>query len=322
MPHAATPGPLRAALSLLALSLLAACGGPSEELREIPVARRIPLGVEVSPGATLAVGEGGRLWVADGARLVALDTARGRPLFHVPLESTARVVQAGPRAVYLRDAETRLLAVDPGRREVRGRRPGVGEGGFALDPRGGVAYVAAPYGGVRGVEPGDLRPLWGWPERGVPGTALAVSPLGDRVYLALGGEEPRILVRDAQTGRVLGEAEARGEVRRLAVGPDGVLYALEEASGRGVLRALRPGAEELETEWSASVGELDPERPVRLAVSPVGDRVAVVTGDGALHLLDARTGRGAGGVREGVADAAFTPRGALYLLRPGRVGAP
>jgi hypothetical protein len=314
--HLASPaagGPLRAPL-LACLLLLAVACGPDEERLEVE--RRIPLPAGVA-GATSLAASGGRIWISGGRALVALDTA-GRLVTGVPMEASgARIVAVGASAVYLRTPATRLLVVDPGVPGVRARRAGVGEDGFALDPRGGDGYVVRPHGGILGVDAATLRPKWGWPERGAPGTALAVSPLGDRVYLALGGDEPRILTRDAQSGRVLAETEAPGEVRRLLAGPDGVLYALVGEGRRGALLALRPGPEGLETVWREELGSIGAGDSARVVVSSRGDRLAVVSaeGEGTARLLDARTGRLLRSSRPGVVDAAFAPDGALWLLR-------
>lgn len=295
---------LHAALAAGAL-LLAACGGRGDRL---PVERRIPLAQGVGDSGSLAL-YAGRLWLADRGSLRVLDPA-GRLLSRVPVEAArpARIVAVGPATVYLHSAGTRLLAVDPRDGRVRGRRAVVGADGFALDRVTGEGYLVAPHGGVLGVEPESLRPHWGWPERGAAGTAIAVSPLGDRVYLALGGGDPRIQVRDAQSGRVLGETETGEEVRRLAAGPDGVLYAVLG----GALLALRPGAAGVETVWRERM-ELDD--PLRLAVSPRGDRLAVALPEqGEVRVLDARTGRVLRAARTGAVDVFFAPDGALYVL--------
>lgn len=312
MIHTASPAgrtPLPAGLRLAVLFLLL-CGCVRQA--PLPVSRSFPLEGELAGASSLAV-EGGRLWVAGGDRLAALDAAAGGVLLSVELEAdAARIAAVREGTVYL-VTPSGVAAVDAEEGRVRARSAGVED--VALDPGGEVAYLLAPRGGVLGADAETLRPLWGWPERGPEGTALAVSPLGDRVYQALEGDPPRILVRDAQTGRILDVEEVPGPVRSLAVGADGVLYAATgEGWWSGVL-ALRPGPGGVEAVWRIRV----PEGPLRVRVSPAGDRLAVLApAEGVLRLLDARTGEVVA-EREGVVDAAFAPRGALYLLRGGGV---
>ncbi|HEV2149304.1 MAG TPA: hypothetical protein VGR37_18015, partial [Longimicrobiaceae bacterium] len=249
-----------------------------------------------------------------------LDTARGAVPAVVELGAAgpARVVGSDTAALYVR-VGTVLLAVDVREGRVRARREGVGEDGFEVHPRGRGGYVLSRNGGVLGVAAGSLRPVWGWPERGAAGTALAVSPLGDRVYHALGGDEPRILVRDAQTGRILAERAMGGPVRVLETGLDGTLYALV-GEGRLALAALRPGPEGLEELWDRALRGATAEGGVRLAVSPAEPRLAVVSPEdgGTLRVLDAATGETLSS-EAGVLDAAWAADGALYVLTPEEV---
>ncbi|HLL45336.1 MAG TPA: hypothetical protein VK399_01445, partial [Longimicrobiaceae bacterium] len=195
MMRAARPGPrVRRLLPPLAalLALAAGCRRP-ETVEVVGTGRTLPLAAPVDSTASIAAGPGGRVWLAAGGRLALLDTARAPASVPVELGTggAARVVGSDTAAVYLR-AGARLLAVQPDSGRVRAQRGGVGTAGFAPDPRGG-GFVGTRWGGVTGLAPGSLRPLWSWPERGAAGTALAVSPLGDRVYQALGGDAPRIL---------------------------------------------------------------------------------------------------------------------------------
>lgn len=320
MNRTASPGrlPVRPFLAALLLAAaLAGCRGGGG--KPAATARRIPLAAPVSRAASAAFDEGARLWVVDRGVLTALDTVRGAPLARIPLGSPGpyRIAGIDTTAVYLRSG-TRIVSV--GRRDgrVRARRTGVGEGGFAADPRGGDAYVVIAHGGVLGVSPGSLRPRWSWPERGPTGTAVGVSPLGDRVYLALTGGEggDRVLTRDWQTGRILADDEAPGRVRTLRVGGDGTVYALAGEGWGRHLAALRPGPGGLEEAWSRPLRAVGVGDSVRVAVSPAGGRLALLdTRAGVVRLLDGRTGEVLRGA-EGVADADFAPDGSLYLLTP------
>src|SRR6185436_18223681 len=102
---------------------------------------------------------------------------------------------------------------------------------LARDPRGRWVYTATRTGSVLGLDTATLAPRWGWPDAGSRVSALAVSPLGDRVYVALAGSSRNdvpasIEVRDALSGRLLSAYRASDPARRLEVGPDGTLYAL------------------------------------------------------------------------------------------------
>ncbi len=314
--RAARPGPRARRLLPLLPALLALAGGCRRpETVEVGAGRTVPLPAPVDSTASIAAGPDGRIWLASGGRLALLDTARAPAPVPVELGTTdaARVVGSDTAAVYLR-AGTRLLAVRTDSGRVRARRGGVGADGFAPDPRGG-GFVATRWGGVLGVAPGSLRPLWSWPERGPAGTALAVSPPGDRVYQALGGDEPRILVRDAQTGRILAETETAAAVRSLDAGPDGTLYAVTGEGRRATLAALRPGPAGLTELWDVGLRALEAGDSARVVVSPAGRRVALVSREGAgtLRVLDAATGRTVSG-ESGVLDAAFAADGSLLVL--------
>ncbi len=314
--RAARSGPRVRRLFPLLPALLALAGGCRRpETVEVGTGRTLPLPAPVDSTASIAAAPGGRVWLAAGGRLALLDTARAPASVPVELGTTdaARVVGSDTAAVYLR-AGTRLLAVQTDSGRVRARRVGVGADGFAPDPRGG-GFVATRWGGVTGLAPGSLRPLWSWPERGAAGTALAVSPLGDRVYQALGGDEPRILVRDAQTGRILAETETAAAVRSLDAGPDGTLYAVTGEGRRATLAALRPGPAGLTERWDVALRGLEVGDSARVVVSPAGGRVALVSreGGGTLRVLDAATGQVVSG-ETGVLDAAFAADGSLLVL--------
>ena len=317
MKRAARPGPRVRRLLPLLPALLALAGGcrGRPPTAEVGAGRTLPLAAPVDSAASIAAAPGGGIWLVSGGRLALLDTARAPvpPPVELGTADAARVVGSDTAAVYLR-AGSRLLAVWPDSGRVRARRGGVGADGFASGPRGG-GFVATRWGGVLGVAPGSLRPLWSWPERGPPGTALAVSPLGDRVYQALGGDEPRILTRDAQTGRILDETETGAAVRSLDAGPDGTLYAVGGEGRRAVLTALRPGPAGLAERWDVALRSLEVGDSARVLVSPAGTRVALVSreGEGTLRVLDAATGRVASGER-GVLDAAFAADGSLLVL--------
>ncbi|HEV2132575.1 MAG TPA: hypothetical protein VGR27_15780, partial [Longimicrobiaceae bacterium] len=176
---------------------------------------------------------------------------------------------------------------------------------------------------VYGLDPRSLEPRWAWPRLGLDAEALASSPEGDRLYLALrepagtgGAGATRVLTRDVQTGRVLAETLLPFAVRLLTTDAAGRVYALLEDNAGGAVAALQPGAVGLRVLWQRSLLSLGLAAPVELRVSPPGDRLALFTGERerGLHLLDARTGESLGRLHEGPLDAAPGADGVLYLL--------
>ncbi|HEX8695559.1 MAG TPA: hypothetical protein VF746_24310 [Longimicrobium sp.] len=302
---------LRAAVLALA-ALAAACGGGEGELR---VLRTIPLPDSVAAGATLAVDSLERAWIGEPGRLTGVDSV-GRPL--------ARLAAGGPLAprvlwtrgerLYVRAGPT-LALIDPATRRRFGTRRL--EAPVARDPRGRWIYAATGGGGVLGLGADSLAPRWGWPDAGSPVSALAVSALGDRVYVALEGSgrhdvEPAVQVRDAQSGRVLSTFATGEPVRALEPGPDNSLYAL---SGGDVV-ALRHGPQGLARLWSTDVTGLGFGGVDALRVSPSGARVAVLSREDGVRVLDARTGAVVGRTKQAPRDAAFDVGGRLWLLYP------
>jgi hypothetical protein len=287
------------------LFLAAACRGGGEDLR---AERRVQLPDTVAAGATLALDSLGRAWVGEPGRLTVYDTA-GRPAARLEAggATVPRVLWWMGGLVYVR-AERNVSAIDPATRERAGTRT---VDPVARDPRGRWLYTAGRRGGVLGLTPGSMATRWGWPDPGSRASAIAASPLGDRVYVALAGNddngvEPSIEVRDALTGRVLSTAEISGPVRVLESGPDNTLYALTEDA----VTALRHGPDGLATLWTTGVeGE-------ELRVSPAGSRVAVLERGRGLRVLDAATGRVVGRTDEAPRDAAYDVAGRLWLLHP------
>ncbi|HEX6912513.1 MAG TPA: hypothetical protein VF142_19055 [Longimicrobium sp.] len=301
---------------LMAALLASACRRDAA----LPTERTLPLPAPAAEGATLAADSAGLLWVGTPGRLTALDTA-GR--------TAARIRVRG-------DAPPRLLWRSGSRLAIAGTRrlawaevrDSVATGGWASpslraaarDPRGRWVVAATRRGGVMGLDPATLRPVWGWPETGGEALGVAVSPLADRVYVSVdraGDLPPAIHVRDAGSGRVLLTAEQTDPLRGLAAGPDGTLY----AHANGVVVRLRHGEGGLRRVWQETPPVRGSGGEMELRVDPSGERVAVFgRGRGAgLALLDARTGRVLSVTRRAPLDAAFGAEGRLYLLEPAAV---
>jgi hypothetical protein len=306
---------LGVALAMLAVGI----GGCRNEGKALGTARRTALPWPVPPGASLRLDGLGREWIVSPGQAMVVDTGRAPRI-------SRTVAGAGtPIPAPLWDPSGRLYG-DSARTvlaelAVRGRvkAPSVRvTGPVARDPRGRWIYATLRHSGVLGITADSLRTLWGWPQAGPAATALAVSPLADRVYLGLdawedGGTEPRVQVRDQQTGRVLADVEQPAPVRALAVARDGYLYGYAEDDGAGAVFSLRHVPDGLAERWRTRIRSLGLTAPAALRVAPGGERVAVF-GEGGVRLLDGATGKVVGHVDERPRDAAFDAGGRLHLL--------
>jgi len=293
-------------------------GGCREDGGEIPTLRRIPLAAPVSARATLVTDGGGRVWIGDSLRVMAIDTmGRVTARLPVPAGAVPRVLRVGGGRVVVSRGPRVLTVIDAATGRVLHDRRSRLDAPVALDPRGRWAYTVKGGGGVLGLD-SALAMKWGWPEGGSRAGALAVSPLGDRVYLALDGSgerglEPAVQIRDAFSGRVLGAWGAPAPVRGLEPGAAGRIVGWD-ADALFVLRHAERGLDEV---WRVSLGRLGFERIDGVRVSPDGGRVAVIArGEGGgVRVLDAADGRVVGREDEAPTDAAWDVRGRLLVLR-------
>jgi hypothetical protein len=304
--------PLRLA-ALLALGVfLAACRDRGGAL---PVERRVPLADTVPAPSTLAVDAQGRAWIGRPGRIDVADSL-GRVSARIPVpgdEAPRWAWSLGGRP-YAR-AGGRLLRLDPDSGRVAASRAVAAPA--VPGKRGRWVYTATRSGSVLGLDPATLEPRWGWPDAGSRVGGIALSPLGERVYVALeggaNGVDPSIEVRDARDGRLLSTFATDDPVLALEAGPDGTLYALFE----GRVEALRHGSGGLARGWTAT----GLRRAGTLRVSPDGRRLAVLArGDeGEMWLLDARTGAVRSHSAEAPRDAAFDVGGRLWVLHAGEI---
>jgi DNA-binding beta-propeller fold protein YncE len=295
--------------AIVVLLLAAACRG-RDTLRTL---ERVPLPDSVSPAATLALDSLGRAWVGDSARLSVLDST-GRAVTQLPvaLRGAPRLLWLDSGRVYLRvdDAAGVVDAVTGAPGSVR--RSGAP---LARDPRRRWVYTATRTGSVLGLDPRSLAPRWGWPDAGSPVSALAVSPLGDRLYVALTGSDrndvpPSIEVRDALSGRLLSVTRTSAPARRLEAAPDGTLYGLIG----GDVVALRHGRAGLKPLWSRNFGGIGHPEADELRVSPSGARLAVVARGKALRLLSTADGTVLQEGKQSPRDVAWDAAGRLWVL--------
>jgi hypothetical protein len=273
---------------------------------------RVALRDTVPEDASLLVDSAGRAWIGEPGQAVAVDTA-GRQVGRVaiPLPGTPRLLWMDGGRAYVRAGASTAVVNDSGR--ALGTRRS--DAPLARDPRGVWVYTATRNGSVMGLAPESLVPRWGWPDAGSPVSALAVSPLGDRVYVALAGSDRHdvpagIEVRDALSGRLLSTYGTGGTVRSLVAGPDGTLYAVIGGS----VQALRHGPDGLKQLWSRDFGGIGRHDPDAVRVSPGGDRIAVVAYGKELHLLAAADGRVLEESKRAPRDAGWDVAGRLWVL--------
>ena len=297
-------------VACLLLALLPAVGCRKQDtLRTLD---RVPLPDAVSEAGTLTLDSLGRAWVGDSARLTAFDTA-GHATVRVPVE-----LRGAPRLLWLDSGRVVLRVPDAaGVVDAAGKPGAVRRSGAPLvrDPRRRWVYTATRTGSVLGLDPRSLAPRWGWPDAGSPVSALAVSPLGDRVYVALGGSDrndvpPSIEVRDAISGRLLSTYRTAGPARRLETAPDGTLYALIG----GDVVALRHGRAGLKPMWSKGFGGIGHAEADELRVSPSGARIAVLARGKELRLMAAGDGKVLQEGKQSPRDVAWDAAGRLWVL--------
>jgi len=303
-------GRFRAGRLLISIPLLFLLGGCTKK-DTLHTLDRVQLRDTVAAEATLQV-DSGRGWIAQPGALTAVDTA-GRTVARVPLalKGTPRVLWRAGGRWYLR-ADGATAVVDSAGKALGTRRS---DAPLARDPRGVWVYTATRNGSVMGLAPESLVPRWGWPDAGSPVSAIAVSPLGDRVYVALAGSEAHdvpaaIEVRDALSGRLLSTFGTGAAARVLVAGPDGTLYAVVGGS----VRALRHGPDGLRQRWSKDFGGIGHSDPDAVRVSPDGGKVAVVAYGRELHLLAAGDGKVLEESKRAPRDAAWDAAGRLWVL--------
>lgn len=305
---------------LLALlpALWTGCRGTLGGGEGLGPARVVRLAAEVADASALHVGPDGRVWLGGPGWAAALDTSAGAVLRHRDLAGDAAVSVLGISGgrVYLRMPE-RLVAMDPELEEVSGERKAAPADPFAFDPRRRVVFQGSAGGAVEALGPAGLRARWAWPKLGPPVTALASSPEGDRLYVAMAGDSAVLLSRDVQTGRVVWRAELPAAATALDVGADGVIYALTEEDGDATALALRPSAGGTQPVWRRSLGL---ER-ARMRVAPGGGRLVVFSSgeEAGIRVLDTADGAVLRGAESGPLDAGWSAGGELYLLYPGEL---
>lgn len=278
-------------------------------------ARVVRLPAEVADASALHVGPDGHVWLGGPGWAAALDTSARTVVRRraVPGDAAVSVLGLSGRRVYLRIPD-RLLALDAELEEISGEREAAPTDPFAFDPRGRAVFQGSGGGAVEALGPAGLRARWAWPKLGPPVTALAASPEGDRLYVAMAGDSAVLLSRDVQTGRVIWRAELPAPASALAVGPDGVIYALTGEDGDATALALRPAVNGTLPIWRRSVGL----EGARMRVAPRGDRVVVFSSgeEAGIRVLDAADGAVLRAAESGPLDAGWSAGGELYLLYP------
>jgi WD40 repeat protein len=155
-----------------------------------------------------------------------------------------------------------------------------------------------------------------FPVEGRSITSLAFCPTGSR--LAAGGRNGGVTVWDLPTGQALWQTDSRTpRVWRLAYSPDGRWLAASRETGKIHLYAADDGTPQ------ATFGDLAWGRPVDLAFSPDGHRLATATVGTALSLWEVPSGRAVLSLSRdpSIAPAvAYDPRGRFLITGDNRGG--
>jgi energy-converting hydrogenase Eha subunit A len=308
--HARAAGVAAAAILL---PLLASCRPTRDDLS---TAWRFPLPAEAAGATTITVDGAGRVWLGVAGQLVVADSAGAVTGAAIPGgEDVPSVAAVLPGALLVRTGPE-LVRVDAADGSVGARWRYAELRATAPDPGGRWVYAANSGGGVLRLDAATLEVLGGWPEVGADAVGAAVSALGDRVYVSLapgeGSDAPAAIhVRDAQSGRVVGEIAQPEAAFDPVAAADGRLFACTEATAV----AYRHVPRGLERDWERPVDLLRGEGGCALRIGD-GGRLAVFSrGEGGgLVLLDAADGRVLGQTPRPPLDAAFGPGGRLYVL--------
>jgi hypothetical protein len=312
----------RVAAAAVAVFAAAACRG--EEGRVLRVEETVRLTSDSA--STLAIDPRGRWWLGVPGGVEVRDSAGPQARIRLGGPSAPRVLGWMGERAYLRSGD-RVGVAEGGADSAVAVRDGFGTSRLVLDARERALYQGAGSGAVLEHDPATLEPLSGWPALAAPTTALAASPHGDRLYLAVasgvegeeGEEGERLLIRDLQTGRVLAEVPLEDRLEALTADERGVLYGLVREGRRVTVVALRPVTDRLEPVWRRRLSGRAGEGEVWLVES--GGRIAVAVPPPApgVRLLDARDGALLGRAGGEALDFAFDPAGALWVLYRGVV---
>jgi hypothetical protein len=307
---------LRILLCLASTGFAAQCRpAPTLESRpyfDLLPAAYAPAAIAVSPEGTVWIGEAGAVseFGADGARLRRVEL--GAP-------AAASITAFGAETMLLRTA-AELVVVDRRTGAVRARAAADGAAEPLLTERIGYLLQPVPSGAVLASDLDSLRHRWSWPRLDRAPTASAVSPLGDRVYMAVvataaaAPPSSELLIRDLQSGRILGRRSWEGAVHAMQAAANGDLFLLQRNGDRAFLLRVRPQADDLEVVWRQRLAPWEGE--MRLRVAPDATRIAVLSGragDG-VTIVDGARGATVAALNEHPIDAVFAADGTLLLL--------
>ena len=290
---------------LLPLAWVASCADDQPPLLAESVVQSRPDLVEATP--------------PDPGRLVIVGDEGFEAVHELPGASLPRIAAGrGGRVALIAGDSLRLVpAPDSG-----GARGEMARAVLVHDPPGRFLLQGASSGAVIAHDPETLEPVWAWGAIDATTTALALPPWGDRLYQAVQPDEgdARLLVRDVQTGRVLGSIGLEAVTVALAVDARGKLYAVQRDGRDLQVMSLALVGDEADVLWRQRIdGESDSGAPLSLVVA--GGRM-VLWGEGVrwgLVTLDPANGAVTGRARQSPLDAAVDPSGNIWALYPGEL---
>lgn len=320
------PGPVRWLAALLVSGLLVGC---SRDIADtLTVRQRLPLPDSMS--TRLDIDEHNRIWLSGPGQIVRLDSMIAAPArLRLRTPAAPTWLSGGEEHVYFQVAST-LGMLDLGAASDSTSLPQPllqpiewPAEAVAVDPRGRFLYRTAEAGSLVAHDLDSLIPRWGWAAVGAEGTALSLSPGGDYLFEATTTveEQPELLVRDVQTGRILRRIELSDPARTLFSTRDGSVYAVGGSRDGGSVAAFGWRDGELERQWQRSFGDFDVESPVRAALSPSGRLLAIlgIEQESGLYLLDTGDGRTIERLRGPALDIGFDRADRPFLLVRGEL---
>lgn len=305
MPRASSDTCRRLLATLLTLASLASCADDGPRLLPESVVHSRPDLVEAA-----APGPG---------RLAVVGDAGFEVIYDLPGATHPRIAVSRGERVHLVSGDSLRVIPAPDSGGVRG---GMSRSVVVGDPLGRFLLQGASSGAVIAHEPDTLDPIWAWASLDAATTALALAPWADRLYQAVepDGGDPRLLVRDLQTGRTLTSVPLDAPAVALATDDRGRLFAVQREGGDLEVLRIDPGREDLDVLWRQRVGGQG-ERGASASLAVAAGRV-VLWGEAVrwgVVTLDPEHGSVTARSREPPLDAAVDPAGNIWALYPGEL---
>jgi hypothetical protein len=230
------------------LLLSGACGAPDRDTMRVFETIELP-----DSGAwTLHAGHDSIIWVGFPGEILGVDQSGKQLVRHAPGGAGVPIVRGrSDDRLFFRTRDS-ISSVSPAAAIMT--RPGRSSGDLLVDPLGRFLLGTEENGGIIALDADTLDPVWGWAALGATSTAIAMTRSGHRVYQAVDrsgdADSPQLLVRDAQTGRVLRSVRVPIAAASIVVGDadEAYLAGRSETGGTSVVSLVWRGGE-MEVAW-------------------------------------------------------------------------